>query len=223
MTNKDLKKRRMLSYFIRSAQNIIKEDGISGVTLRKVAQGAGYNVATLYNYFEDLDQLVLFACLKYLQIYNQALNEHLTDCNSAKEKFYLSWRIFCEISFENPEAFHQIFFNKHSNTLPQICERYYEVFPEERTDATSHLYPILSGYDLNTRNTLVLKPYVEEEHLPTGNLQLMNELCVAAYHQLLNNCLIQLETHTAYSIPDYVERMLDYLKFIILHSPAENV
>ena len=96
MTNKDLKKRRMLSYFIRSAQNIIKEDGISGVTLRKVAQGAGYNVATLYNYFEDLDQLVLFACLKYLQIYNQALNEHLTDCNSAKEKFYLSWRIFCE-------------------------------------------------------------------------------------------------------------------------------
>ena len=155
MTNQDLKKRRMVSYFIRSAQNIIKEDGISGVTLRKVAQGAGYNVATLYNYFEDLDQLVLFACLKYLQIYNQALNEHLTDCNSAKEKFYLSWRIFCEISFENPEAFHQIFFNKHSNTLPQICERYYEVFPEESTDATSHLYPILSGYDLNTRNTLV--------------------------------------------------------------------
>ena len=94
MTNKDLKKRRMLSYFIRSTQNIIKEDGISGVTLRKVAQGAGYNVATLYNYFEDLDQLVLFACLKYLQIYNQALNEQLTDCNSAKEKFYLSWRIF---------------------------------------------------------------------------------------------------------------------------------
>lgn len=30
MTNKDLKKRRMLSYFIRSTQNIIKEDGISG-------------------------------------------------------------------------------------------------------------------------------------------------------------------------------------------------
>lgn len=27
MTNKDLKKRRMLSYFIRSTQNIIKEDG----------------------------------------------------------------------------------------------------------------------------------------------------------------------------------------------------
>lgn len=206
----------MLSYFIRSAQDIITEEGISGVTLRKVATGAGYNIATLYNYFEDLDQLVLFSCLKYLQIYNEALDRQFTEHSSAKDNFFLSWKTFCEVSFKYPEAFHQIFFNKHSDMLSQICERYYEIFPEEKTVATSHLYPILSGYDLITRNTLVLRPYLLEENCSLEKLDIMNELCVSAYHELLNHCLLLTERHETYSVTDYVQHMQEYLEFIVL-------
>ena len=71
MANQELKKKRMLTYFIKATQDIMSKEGITGVTLRKVADGAGYNIATLYNYFEDLDHVILYASLKYLSLYNK--------------------------------------------------------------------------------------------------------------------------------------------------------
>ena len=57
----------MMSYFIIAAQQIIQEEGIKAVTIRKVAALAGYNSATIYNYFENLENLLFFASMKYLR------------------------------------------------------------------------------------------------------------------------------------------------------------
>ena len=48
MTNKELQKKRILMYFIEAAQNIMENEGIENITLRKVADMAGYNSSTLY-------------------------------------------------------------------------------------------------------------------------------------------------------------------------------
>ena len=48
---KTIQKRRMMGYFIEAASQIIEEEGMEGVTIRKVADIAGYNSATMYNYF----------------------------------------------------------------------------------------------------------------------------------------------------------------------------
>lgn len=109
MAHMELKKKRMLTYFIKSAQDIMTAEGMQGITLRKVADGAGYNNATLYNYFDDLDHVVLYACLKYLSLYNNSVAKELKKCHTAKERFYVMWQIFCQISFAHPDAFHQIF------------------------------------------------------------------------------------------------------------------
>lgn len=55
---RQLQKKRMMHYFIDAAVQIIDEEGIDGVSIRKVADIAGYNSATLYNYFDDLPHLV---------------------------------------------------------------------------------------------------------------------------------------------------------------------
>ena len=89
MANQELKKKRMLTYFIKAAQDIMNKEGIAGVTLRKVADGAGYNNATLYNYFEDLDHVILFASLKYLSLYNKKAEKSLKGCSSARERFFM--------------------------------------------------------------------------------------------------------------------------------------
>lgn len=42
---------RMIKYFIDATIEIIEKEGYEGVTIRKVADIAGYNSATIYNYF----------------------------------------------------------------------------------------------------------------------------------------------------------------------------
>ncbi len=214
MNNKEIKTRRMLSYFIRSAQDIMEKEGISGITLRKVADGAGYNTATIYHYFDDLDHVILFASLKYLQIYNKELDLQLKNSKSAKDTFFISWDTFCNISFQYPEAFHQIFFTRHSNSLDLICKQYYDIFPEERAASTSSLYPIISDYRLLTRNYLVLEPLLKETGQTTASIDLMNELIVSAYQRLLFDCLSAKATDKE-SIKPYTDRMRQYLAFIL--------
>ncbi|NLV59736.1 MAG: TetR/AcrR family transcriptional regulator [Clostridiales bacterium] len=53
-----LKSARIRSYFIEAAKEIIMRDGVENVSVRKVANLAGYSYATIYNYFSDLNQLL---------------------------------------------------------------------------------------------------------------------------------------------------------------------
>lgn len=53
-----LKTQRVKSYFIQAAKEIILNEGAENVSVRKVAELAGYTYTTLYNYFADLNELL---------------------------------------------------------------------------------------------------------------------------------------------------------------------
>lgn len=56
-----MKGERVRAYFIDAAKQIILQEGVEGVSVRKVADIAGYSYATIYNYFSDLSALLLEA------------------------------------------------------------------------------------------------------------------------------------------------------------------
>lgn len=45
MSNKAIQRKRMIRYFVEATQSIIDQEGIEGITIRKVAKLAGYNSA----------------------------------------------------------------------------------------------------------------------------------------------------------------------------------
>lgn len=63
MPDKALQERRMRGYFTDAAKEIIKGEGMAAVSARTIADRAGYSYATLYNYFEDMKDLV-FVCVE---------------------------------------------------------------------------------------------------------------------------------------------------------------
>lgn len=44
---------------LEAARNILAEDGVQGLSARKIASRIGYTVGSLYNYFDNLDDLIL--------------------------------------------------------------------------------------------------------------------------------------------------------------------
>ena len=54
-----VREKRIRTYFIDAAKQIILREGVEGVSVRKVADIAGYSYATIYNYFSDLNALLL--------------------------------------------------------------------------------------------------------------------------------------------------------------------
>lgn len=62
LSGKDIRRQRVIDDFIRAAREILEQDGVQGVSARKVAERAGWSYATIYNYFRDINHL-LWHCI----------------------------------------------------------------------------------------------------------------------------------------------------------------
>lgn len=62
MGNKEIQEQRMKGYFIEASKDILKGEGLKSISVRNIAERAGYSYATLYNYFSDVKDLI-FECV----------------------------------------------------------------------------------------------------------------------------------------------------------------
>ena len=54
MENKEIQEERVRSYFVQAANEILRGEGITNLSVRNVSEKAGYSYATLYNYFKNI-------------------------------------------------------------------------------------------------------------------------------------------------------------------------
>jgi len=66
MSNKIIQEKRMKGYFIQAAKEMLKGEGLKSISVRNIADQAGYSYATLYNYFKDIKDL-FFECVNDFQ------------------------------------------------------------------------------------------------------------------------------------------------------------
>ena len=118
--NRELQKKRTILYFIQAAEELIEEKGQDNITVREVANRAGYNIATLYNYFENINHLILFTSIKHLNNYVIDLPKCIYNAKTPMDRFYNSWKCFCHHAFAHPEVFHMIFFGTFLPDFPFV-------------------------------------------------------------------------------------------------------
>lgn len=189
MDKKEIQRKRMMSYFIDAADRIIMEEGISGITIRKVADYAGYNSATLYNYFENLDHLIFFAAMRYIKDYALALPEYIKSATNALEKFLLIWECFCQYSYKNPEIYYAIFFAKLDNELEEYITDYYRLFPEELGSPTEGLSTMLLKHNIYSRGETSLDDCVKEGFIREEDKSEFNEFTFLIYESMLSRVI----------------------------------
>lgn len=66
MKNKQIQEERMKGYFIQATKDILKSEGIKAISVRNIAEQAGYSYTTLYGYFKDVNDLI-FECVNDFQ------------------------------------------------------------------------------------------------------------------------------------------------------------
>lgn len=211
MVKKTIKKHRNMSYFIDAASKIMNEEGVKSITIRRVADMAGYNSATLYNYFENLDELILYASIRHLKEYTLSLSQYLNNVESNIDKYYKIWESFCRFSFSNPEIYNNLFFGKHSNSISNIIEEYYSIFPEELGSHSQELLSMLLKRNLYQRNLAFLKVIAADGYLKTECLNDLNEMTILLYQGMLTKILNVEQTS---SVEECSQTMLRYIKQI---------
>ncbi|MEG0988926.1 MAG: TetR/AcrR family transcriptional regulator [Clostridium sp.] len=156
------KKKRIMIYFIEATEKLMEEEGIDSLSIRKIATVAGYNSATLYNYFEDLDHLILFASIRHLKKYVVDLYNSIKKEMDALETYRVIYRKFSEAAFTSPEIFYNMFFGHYSSKLSQVLRQYYELFPDELGEHKGFIRSMLNEGNIYQRDMTFMDALVEE-------------------------------------------------------------
>ncbi len=188
-TRKERQKLRIMSYFIDAAHEVIEKEGVDAVTVRKVADIAGYNSATLYNYFTNLDHLIGYAAIKYLKDYYLVLDDYIKEADSGELKYLKIWEVFCLHSFERPKIFKAIFFLTPNDDVKEIFDNYFEIYPNDFGMHTEDLLPMLNAHSIYDRNKQSLLPLVNEQVIKIDDVDDLNDMTLLLYRGFLDRSI----------------------------------
>ncbi|UOF88974.1 TetR/AcrR family transcriptional regulator [Fodinisporobacter ferrooxydans] len=213
LDKKDIQKIRMMEYFITATVKIMEDEGIQNVTIRKVADIAGYNSATIYNYFQEISHLIFFAAMTFLKKYYDALPKYIKSAANPLEKYILIWECFCKFSFDEPETYHAIFI-ANLGIQAEDFQDYYTIFPKDIIDIPEELMPMVLESNLSKRGRIALERSVKEGYIKAENAEEINEMATLVWTGMLT---LFLNNRRNYTKEQVVRETMKYIRQIVLN------
>lgn len=130
----NLKNQRVRSYFVQAAKKIILEEGVENVSVRKVADEAGYTFSTIYNYYGNQNELLQEVKADMINDLVQHMAETRPSKVSDVEDIKKQNRLYVEYFIQNPNVF-SFFYSyrlhpvqKEPAEVPDFSSQYLETY-----------------------------------------------------------------------------------------------
>ncbi len=120
--------------YIEKAYEIITNEGIKSISIRRIAKEMGCSSTCLYRYFKNLDELLFYAQMGFLNCYLEDLENVEKTWKTVWDQHLGVWECYTRAAFRYPEAFDMIFLHENSKNLDTAVVEYYNMFPEEAFD-----------------------------------------------------------------------------------------
>jgi len=207
---KSTQRKRTTRFFIDAAVGIINEEGIDAITIRKVADRALYNSATLYNYFDNLDHLKSLAALTFVSDYTEALAEYVKEAKNTYEENLLVWECFYKYSYEQPSIFFSIFGKALDKSFSNRMREFYELYPEMLEDVPHQIAGMLTKDNIYDRSMYLLEACANDNYFNHSDLHDIDELLYFIYRGMMAK---HMADHAIYPTEEvFVNQAVLYLK-----------
>ena len=176
-----------MALFINCARQLIDEEGYQNVSIRKIADRAGYHNSTIYFYFSDLDYLLALASVRSFEEYSKDLAGISSLNKSNKDVFYAIWESFCRAAFSKPDESYQLFFGKYKDQITEILNQYYRLFPEEKQAYSDVIEDMYFTSNFTDRCRALLKPLMNDPDtkVTADTFELINTITVSVFESML--------------------------------------
>lgn len=107
---------------LNAAETLIRQQGLTGLSARKIAQDIGYTVGSLYNVFKNLDDLILHVNARTLDELQLRLQQEPASDDTPQAELYALAHAYLNFALHDTHRWRAIF--DHSLTQPD------EVIPD---------------------------------------------------------------------------------------------
>lgn len=141
---KQIQEQRMKEYFIESARKMIRGEGLRSISIRSVAENAGYSYATLYTYFKNVKDLISCTAIEFIAELDEFMKsqklpednglEHLKKASKAYMNYFIQYTGIFDLFFleKSPEiSNNQELTLKIHNYLNNLLSQDWEVIAKE--------------------------------------------------------------------------------------------
>lgn len=193
--------------FISATIELIKEIGITNVSIRKIATKTNMNSANIYYHFDNLDHLLGLASIYFIQEYLLEVSEKVKLAKNSFEEYMIIWECFAHYAFLNPNLYKRIFF-KFLTKDYNLFEEFYSYFPEYKEKLNNDYLEIFMKDNIYERNKTLLKKVVADGE----KVDMLNEVHLLLFKGLLEEIELIKETSTL----KYEIRMKNFLEITLL-------
>lgn len=191
MSKKELQKKRTKKYFIDAAKQIIAEEGIENLSVRKVGDIAGYSYATIYNYFKDLNHLLWYVAVDILEEIEKKLYTVVKTPDSSFDKLRKLNDVYISYYIDNPHAYYLLFLKQFSK--PEDIVQDQEI-------------PALANIVSTTLQQSVDEGFISDDEIP-----IITDLLIGTIHGLLLLYFSNKRQFTTEELYDKANRSMEYL------------
>ncbi|MFA9456488.1 TetR/AcrR family transcriptional regulator [Halalkalibacter sp. AB-rgal2] len=188
-SRKDIQKERMWRYFVDATVELIEQEGIEKVTIRKIADKAGYTSSTVYNYFKELSHLIFFASMRFTKEYIEELPSYMKEGNHTVEKWLYSWKCFCKHSFENPSIYSIIFIDDLGVVPEELLESYYKLYRNDLVGLPKPIQEIIVQHSFSKRSALYIKQAVNEGFMEEAEVERISDITYLIWAGMMTSYL----------------------------------
>jgi AcrR family transcriptional regulator len=200
-------KEQIRSAIIQAALKLFLDEGFEQVSMRKIADVIQYTPTTIYNYFQNKDELLQELFLMGFKQFNHALRVAFYESmdKSGKQQFSAILHAYIDFSLKYPE-YHELIFSKNIHRVIQCLQMPSELIDKEsyegmflliqvlkrllfeqqkNTDsAIEQAFLIWSAINGYTLSLLSLSKTVEAEVLQIHSTNFVNMLIDGAIHHM---------------------------------------
>ncbi|MDO4710778.1 MAG: TetR/AcrR family transcriptional regulator [Peptostreptococcaceae bacterium] len=204
-------KKRAINAFVTATEKIMEEEGINKVTIRKVSDLAGYSSATIYSYFENIDHLILFSSMRFLDAYIQAIPEYIKDETTSIGVFKKVWECFAHHAFQRADIFNTLFFSKLEDRPEDHMTEYYCIYPIKDQDYPEPIQRMLRETTIYERNMILINEAIGEGYITEKNRDEISDMTIFIFESILHRvCMGEILPEEAeIKMKKYLDRILD--------------
>lgn len=185
--NKEIQRNRTIQYFIEAARRIVDEEGIDALTIRKISDIAGYNSATMYNYFESLDHLKFYTALTYLNEYISAISKHIDANSDSLEVYKQVWKCYAHYAFEQNDLYYAILYSELEDDIEYYLDEFYEIYPFDKSQLPKSVQNILSDSLLFSKTKYLTNACIKDGYFNIKDGYMIDNLITAAFESFVVN------------------------------------
>lgn len=212
---KEIQTARMWRYFLDAASELIKEKGLREITVREIADRAGYTSSTLYNYFRDLSHVKFFAVMRFTNSYIKDLPGYMERGENTIEKWLYGWECFCKHSFSLPDIYSLLYIENLGAIPEELMESYYQVYANELIDLSDKVQSILTHHRISVRSSIYIQTAVDEGFIEQDEIEYLADTTMLIWTGMLTNMV---NFRSKYSKEEAIERTMSNIYKTIMHT-----